>query len=287
MGAGEELLDPYGIRGVSTTGRHANERGNGTVYLPMIDFGIQFARFTLLPQLGASVRNAAALYEAMFERQPDAFQSSSPGPFPGSLAHGIVGDIQLVIQQQPARLDITFQPQPQVQQGDDLVKFGAAVDVRSHLTSLASALPRALSGAPLTRVASYLQLGRAASSHAEAIRVLLGTMPQRYRMSLADEEDLIFQVNRPKPSAHGAERRINCITKWSVDRLTTMMVTNTAAPVVRHMLVSCIGLDNSTAPDSVVLPDLLVYPLLKETYEAFDGQLRDLGLRLGGFDYAD
>ena len=252
----------------------------------MKKFGVQFGRFTLFPQLGAHVKNAAELYQQIWEKFPEAFQSNPPGTFPGSTAYGRVEKLQFVVQQQPARLDLIFQPPPQ-DQSVNLAQLDFEINLYKQFSDLADRLPHVLEGTSINRVASYLQLGCTADDPAEANRLLLGTLPEGLKLRLDAEEDFVLQINLPKPSKHSESTRMNYLIKWSVERMTVMMIGGPSPnPSVKNFLVSTVTLDNSNVPQQEPLDGRLSYELLHETFEAFGTQLHSLGIEIKGFEDA-
>jgi len=95
-------------------------------------------------------------------------------------------------------------------------------DVESFYDSLhriIAAVAKGISSGAMNRIGLHVQFFRPASNFSEANRMLTEIMPDKYRMTLVDEEDFILQVNRPYVSQAVANTRMNAIAKWSVERL--------------------------------------------------------------------
>src|SRR5260370_2567950 len=71
-------------------------------------------------------------------------------------------------------------------------------------------------------VALFVHLLARTKGTQEAINALVKTIP--YGLKLSNEEDLIFQVNRPYTSRQVPQVEMNSIIKWSMDRFQVVTI---------------------------------------------------------------
>jgi hypothetical protein len=72
------------------------------------------------------------------------------------------------------------------------------------------------------RVAIAVQFARIEDSLTSATKTLLETIPAPYALDLTDEDDLIFQVNKPMASESVPGVQLNFVRNWSLTRFQMM-----------------------------------------------------------------
>jgi hypothetical protein len=120
----------------------------------------------------------------------------------------------------------------------------------------------------INRVALSVQFLAVKENVIEANKILVASMPEEYGVRLTDEEDVIFQVNRPSMVPDLDESsRVNKIIKWSVARLQVVVITfmspgqlsasgssPSAIPNTRDFIAADVTFDINSA---IVSPQLL------------------------------
>ena len=121
----------------------------------------------------------------------------------------------------PTRIDLNLlPPAPPSSFGQARIpSFEDGSNFRPSLKRIIDVVGKGAVTDAVSRVAITLQFASLCPTISEANSVLTLAMPERYRMQIADEEDLIFQINVPRIVRDIADIRMNYITKWSVDRL--------------------------------------------------------------------
>jgi hypothetical protein len=118
-------------------------------------------------------------------------------------------------------------------------------------------------------------------------------MPALYQMRITDEEDFIFQVNRPHLVS---DIRMNCITKWSADRFQLFnMTVPIGAPVQWQIGQASMSLqptdffgasvtfDHNNAPVQAPLSRDQQVVLLTEGLSRAGRMQREYGMNIVGF----
>jgi len=175
--------------------------------------------------------------------------------------------------------------------------IGDTAQLREELLRIISAIRKGAVSEPVSRVAIFLHFVALVSSLAEANRLLLQGMPHTYRMGISDEEDFVFQINRPRVIGEIANTRMNFITKWSADRFQLL---NIAVPIgspipgqlgqppvslqPKEYLAASVTFDNNNIGGQEPLSSGVQAALLAEGLTRTEQQmLRDCGMNIAGF----
>lgn len=180
-------------------------------------------RITLFPASASSPPlSARELYGQVWDDEPDSFQKP-PNPLMPSVAQGKRGPLMAGCLAQPARVDFTLTPPSSGQaEAQEEISFPLIEDtglLHSELLRIIDIIDQRTVIQSVVRVALGVQFLALRPSSVEANRVLTAIIPEQYGVRIADEEDFIFQVNRPYASRKADGIKMNSIAKWSVDRL--------------------------------------------------------------------
>lgn len=230
---------------------------------------------------------------------PDNFQKS-PAPIFPSQAQGTRGDLQATCLVHPTRIDFNLSPvtsqgispQPTLQLIENTAQLHTELLRIANLFA-DSDIPDAFIG-----VALFLQFVAPQPNFREANRTLLSIIPEQYRTRITDEEDFVFQINRPHTSSQVQGVRMNFITKWSVERgkvvtfsLPTPGGTINAQqqmlmPISTDFITPSISFDTNNSPytpeTSLTVKEQSL--LLLEGFTRIEQYQHDFGLNIDGFD---
>ena len=182
-------------------------------------------RITFFPLSGISSSSPSApdLYRQIWGGEPDAFQKP-PNPLLPGFAQGKRGGLIIHCTGHPARVDFNIRAAPsQVSQGTmDLIDH--PIELRDELMRIIKLLDGSSVLENVSRVALNLHFINLKPNHVEANKGLMAVIPDRYGVTIADEEDFVFQINQPLANKKFPNIRMNFITKWSVDRLQILTI---------------------------------------------------------------
>lgn len=203
----------------------------------MSDWKAATARITLFSAVQAaaapSAPSAMQLYKLVWRDDPENFQRQ-PNPLVSSIAQGNYGNMAVSCSTQPSRVDLTIAPPPQrpASSVDDMSVplFRSATEVYQELERIIEILAGDGAG-PMARVALSLQFLNLTRDYVEANKALMNVIPRHYGISVSDEEDVIFQVNRPYTTreVEAGNVPMNAVRRWSVHQI-RMMILTVAAP---------------------------------------------------------
>jgi hypothetical protein len=246
----------------------------------MATWKAQTGRISLFPVItsGTSVPSAIDLYKKVWGTDPDSFQKqASLGlPFAPSFAQGQRNGLAVICSVNPARIDFAVGPpitqDSQVNLVEDLETFFAAL--RCVVQSAHDFDP------PTSRAGCYVQLAKPAANYQEANKAILSVLPTQFHVGLSDEQDFVFQINRPQRE-EGLQ--INYITKWSVDRVQILNVQFGVGQtqLVSEHVVSSITFDNNSHPVALLTKDQVVF-VLNKTLQAASATASEINLKAQG-----
>jgi hypothetical protein len=135
---------------------------------------------------------------------------------------------------------------------------------------------------------------QADSSPNEALKKMI---PSQYQVTLKDEPDFVFQINRPRKSRAVKDITVNCITKWSAERLQVTAILAPAIgvfvptnggmqPQIQHtkeFIAASIAIDSNNAPSATALASDQQSALLLEGLAETVEMLREVGANIEGF----
>ncbi len=173
--------------------------------------------------------SALDVYKAIWGDQPDSFQRQ-PAPLGPTFANGRRGNAVVGCTVQPLRVDIALNPVQVglIEPGDSLPMFEGASEILDEFENVLNAIGAAKIEGSYNRIALQVQYRAQASSPAEANDILAASLPDRYRLHLKDEENVLLQINSPYENERVGSLRVNRVTRWSVD---TVQVLTIAVPI--------------------------------------------------------
>jgi hypothetical protein len=249
-------------------------------------------RITLFPTGPQSIPSAADLYRAVWDTEPDAFQKQ-PNPLQPTVAQGRRKEMGATCLAHVTRVDFNLSPVlVPSQTGEPKISL---IEDTSQLFSELKEIIKKISGgikvSSVSRVALYLEFVTVRANVLEANKALTGVMPEQYRISVTDEEDFIFQVNRPRKSGKVEGLRMNFVTKWSVENVQVMVALSAlaggppipgAASWVNNFLTASVSFDYNNLADRPLTTEQQSQ-LLNECLGEASGTQKNIGLNVEGF----
>lgn len=168
-------------------------------------------------------QSAPDLYRAIWNAEPEGYQKSQNALAPSS-ANGKREAVMVQCAVQAGRMDLNF---------TGIVRDALEIkpplifdtqDLCTEVSAVLNRIERGVISVPITRVANFVQFLNLNSSHLAANKALLATIPAQFSVKITDEEDFIFQINRPYASRPVADVRMNSIVKWSVEKIQMMAI---------------------------------------------------------------
>lgn len=241
--------------------------------------------------------SALDLYRRLWGGEPEGFQRPS-NPLMPSVAQGTGENLKLVCIVQPGRIDFVISPSTPFQDPAQ-AQFPVVQDaseLHTQLLHVMDEVGRNLVPNSIVRVAASIQFINVQPTFADANKALTSVIPASYGVKVTDEEDFVFQVNRPRTS-RTENIRMNEVIKWSVDRLKIVTAaiptqgTPTAAPSVpaptqtltSDFIAASVTFDNNNTPSEQPLPPAHQSALLGEAFALALQMQQKLGLRVEGF----
>jgi hypothetical protein len=243
-----------------------------------------------------SLPSALDLYSRVWSANPDNFQSS-PNALMPSFATGKRGGLTVACSVHPTRIDFSLNPPPVSREGSG-ASFVLIEDTNQFHAELVRLVNFIGSGGGIantvSRVGINLHFLTLIANIEEANKVLTTVMPEQYRPRIKDEEDFIFQINRPHTSREVEGVRINYVTKWSIDRFQMFNITiNVNIPVIdsrgvpsqkgEEFIAASVVFDHNNVPVNFSLDGKQQSSLLLESLTAAKEMQREIGLNVEGF----
>jgi hypothetical protein len=276
--------------------RQISRRSQGAA---MSEWKASVGRVVLFPTPLSSPRiSAIELYRRLWGGEPDSFQRQA-NPLMPTVAQGQSGGLTVGCFVQPGRIDLNLSP-PSSQ--EPRVSFPLIEDMGqfdAQLLRIIEVVGQGAVSGPVVRVALNLQFLALNTGFAEANRALTAIIPNQYGVKIANEEDFIFQVNRPYISREAGDIKVNCITKWSVDRLQILTIAlgmggaptpaNVASPKPQtaEFTAASIAFDINNVPAETMLSAAQQSSLLHEALTAAAQTRHDIGLNVEGLQNAN
>jgi len=255
-------------------------------------------RISLLPAapVPSGLPSALDLYKQVWGDDPEGFQKPS-NPLAASIAQGNRNDLSLSCVVQPTRVDLAISPltsfqDPAEAQFPLISEFGL---LANELLRCIGAVGRNLVPGSIFRAAIALQLVRICPDFVEANRVLTSVIPRNYGVTITNEQDFVFQVNRPYSTEIEARPTImNAVTKWSVDRLKivtfglsaqgppTVAAMVTTHPATSEFISASMSIDNNNAPSETALSSAAQAAVLNKALASAVLAIRNTGLQVEG-----
>ncbi|MEO8051931.1 MAG: hypothetical protein ABI833_16055 [Acidobacteriota bacterium] len=231
--------------------------------------------------------SALDLYRQIWKLDPDKFEKQ-PNPLAPAIAQGRHSGLTAACAIQPGRIDFRLSPILPPRQGigivfpliEDLARFERALD------GVTATIGQGVIAHPVVRVALNLHFLVLKSSFAEANRALAAIIPPEYGVKLSDEEDFVFQINRPFASLEAPNVKMNFLTKWSVDRFQVLTLpvggVTPVSPTITTLLGSRVAFDVNSIPDpqALGLSSSQQSSILREALITAGKKQKGLGLRV-------
>jgi hypothetical protein len=259
-------------------------------------------RITLFPAVvSAPPPSALELYRQVWGEEPDGFQKQA-NPLTPSVAHGNHNGLKAGCFAQPARIDFNLtpssSPQHEAQEGESFPLIEDTALLRSELLRIIDAVAQTAALNSVVRVALGVQFLALKPSFTEANAALTASIPKQYGIKVTDEEDFVFQVNRPYTSRSTGGIKTNFITKWSVDRLQIMTLavqvggpaTSAQTPAsgsqTAQFIAASLNFDVNNVQTASPLPNGQPASMLREALTAVAQMQQAVGLNIEGFKNA-
>ena len=239
--------------------------------------------------------SARDLFKRIWGREPNNFQSQMNSLIPTS-AQGIQGALAFNCISQPTRIDFTLTPAPTSGQPPKVALIDDANVLRQELERIIESIGKDAELNYIWRVALNLHFIRVLPGVGEANRELMGVIPRKYGVTVTDEDDFVFQINRPYNALASQNTRLNIITKWSVERVQVISVavpvsgmplgTETALPFpqIATFIAASVHFDNNNVPvQNRAFNGTDQAALLREALQKTQEMQREIGLNTGGF----
>jgi hypothetical protein len=256
-------------------------------------------RVTLFPaQSSAPTLSALEFYKQAWGEDPDSFQRQA-NPLVPTIAQGKRGNLTAGSVVGPTRIDFTLtpsSPSEMVQGSFPLIEDPGVL--HAELLKIMDFVGQNESLRSVVRVALSIQFIAVKPNSLEANKVLTAVIPGQYGVKLTDEEDFIFQVNRPYSSRKVEGIRMNFLAKWSVDRLqiltlslpvggagTPLQTSASPVPQTEQFIAASIHFDINNVPTEAKLRQPA--SLLHEALAAAAQMQQAVGLRIEGFSNAE
>jgi hypothetical protein len=255
-------------------------------------------RISLFPvvSLQTSLPSVLDLYRAIWGGDPESFHKADNLLAP-NVAHGRRAGLTAGCVVQQSRIDLNLTAPP-LSPGFTQDKFPLIEDtapVRAELLRIADVIGQgAIPG--VARVAVHLQFVKLRGTFVEANRELMAVIPKKYGLSITEEEDFVFQINRPRSSRDVKGVKMNSLTKWSADRVqivsVSLPISAVAGPAMagaaavnpqsKEFIAASVLFDNNNIPGPTSLSSEQQSLLLRESIAANEEMQDNLGITQGG-----
>jgi hypothetical protein len=258
------------------------------------------SRVTLLLTVPPSSPSPSALelYRRVWGGEPDSFQKQPNALLP-TVAQGRLNGMMASCFCHPARLDFNLSSMspPSPVPETSLALIEDPVQLHAQLKRIIDVIGEGISDS-VTRVAFGVQFIVVKPNLVETNKTLMKVLPNPYRMKITDEDDFIFQINRPRKSNTVDDIGMNFITKWSKERLRVLAMavpaggahistsesTSFEQTLYKDYIAASVSFDNNTVPASQTsLTSRQQSSLLVEELTAAAAMQADIGLRIEGF----
>ena len=255
-------------------------------------------RITFFPLRGisSSPPSALDLYRQIWGGEPDAFQKP-PNPLLPGFARGKRGGLIIDCTAHPARIDFNLRAAPSHVSQMTINLIDHPIELRDELMRIIKVPDRSSVSENVSRVALILHFLNLKLSHAEANKALTEVIPDRYGVTIMDEEAFVFQINQPHMNREFQDIRMNFITKWSVEQFQTLTISipiggvpaqagmTWASPQPKTVIAASVVFDNNNTPPTPVraLTGKEQSALLQEALDAAVRNQQEIGLNIEGF----
>jgi hypothetical protein len=265
----------------------------------MSDWKALIGRVTLFPAAPSPSISALTLFDQIWGGDPDSFQRQT-NPLMPTVAQAKRKGMSASCSVHPTRIDFSFEPAPTpaTMSQPTVVMIEDTSELKIELTKVISELAKDIFPGPVVRIALYLQFSTLSKTFLEANSTITAVIPKKYGLTASDEEDFIFQINRPHLSRSAGGIKLNILTKWSVERiqLLTISVPQPGIPMqqpvpsqdVKEFIAPSVVMDNNTPPRTAVEQSAPFsgpqqVALLTDALELASETQKEIGLNVGGF----
>jgi hypothetical protein len=208
----------------------------------MNEWKVSMGRATLFPASPTSFARMSGidLFREVWGSEPDNFQKQE-NPLLPTIAQGRHGGIVIVCAVHPSRLDFNFGPAPPAGRDASSVSVQLIENARPLWRSflqLFDAFARGKVVGEVARVAINLQALVVKPNVGEVNQALMEVIPGHYGLRLSDEEDVIFQINKPFMSEGISGVKINAVTTWSSARIQVLSFSMPAGGIVNAAMAA-------------------------------------------------
>lgn len=265
----------------------------------MNDWKSSGGRVTLFPAAMSSPSlSALELYRRVWG-EPDGFQKQA-NPLAPSVANGNRGGLRAGCLAQPTRFDFNLTPpstkQEETQEDTSFPLIEDTSLLRAELLKIIDVVGQDSALNSVVRVALGIQFLTLKPSSAEANALLIAHIPKQYGVKVTDEEDFVFQINRPYLSRNAPGIMTNFITKWSVDRLQILtFAVSAGGPATAsaqapgpgshtaEFIAASVNFDVNNTPTATKLSNGQPTSLLREALITIAQMQKAIGLNVEGF----
>jgi hypothetical protein len=263
----------------------------------MSDWKALVGRVTLFPALASPSPSPSALslFTQIWGGDPDSFQRQTNALMP-TIAQGKRQGMTATCSVHPARIDLNLEPAPTPQTAAQSVAvIEDTTELQKQLLQIINVIGKAAISNSIARVALYLHFLTLADDFVEANKTITNVVPKKYGVKITDEEDFIFQINRPQTSKQVPGVKLNVLTKWSVERFQvfTISMPTPGVPMqpiamapqnVKIFISPSVVLDYSTPAEHVSPFNATQQSaLLTDAFALASEMLKEVGLNITGF----
>ncbi len=192
----------------------------------MSDWKALVGRVTLFPAFPSPSPppSALSLFTAIWAQDPDNFQRQTNALIP-TVAQGKIERMTASCSVHPARIDLSLEAAATPETAArSVAMIEDTAELQKQLLQIINVIGKGAVPGSMARVALYLHFATIADNFVAGNKIISNVVSDKYGVKITDEEDFIFQVNRPQTSKKVPEIKLNVITKWSVDRIQVFTV---------------------------------------------------------------
>jgi hypothetical protein len=225
--------------------------------------------------------SALDLFHKVWQIKPEEFHGQA-NPLMPSMAQGKLGNLTANCIKQQIRTDFNLLPSRPTDAS--LASIEDTTQLHQELSDIIRVIGEDLISDPVVRVAVFVQFVMPVSTLEEANKILLASMPQAYRMGVTNEEDFVFQINRPVHLNDIDNLRMNIITKWSADRIQIIVGSHVdQLPVSQQLIAASVTFDHNNVPSITPISSDKQAVLLTEGLSKVANLRRDYDMNIAGF----
>lgn len=252
-------------------------------------------RITLFPAMpSSSLPSVLDLYRHIWGGEPDSFKKQANVLAP-AVAQGKRDGLIVNCVTQLARIDFNLSAASSQETQMTVALIDHPIGFFDELKRIIDIFDKSPLSINVPRVALNLHFLNLNPNHAEANKAVTKIIPDRYGVTVTNEEDFIFQINQPEMSRKFQDIRMNFITKWSVERFQILTIsiptggvamgvgmTSPSRQTEKTFIASRVIFDNNNIPKHD-LTGKEQSTLLHEALDAAVRMQREIGLNIEGF----